>query len=55
VIVADTHVVSELMRAEHSPPVRARVLSQGRHELQITAITVAETLNGIERLPNGRR
>ena len=54
-IVADTNVVSELMRAEPSPPVRAWVLAQRHHELRITAITVAEILYGIARLPNGRR
>ncbi|HVA06860.1 MAG TPA: type II toxin-antitoxin system VapC family toxin [Acidimicrobiales bacterium] len=54
-IVADTNVVSELMRAEPSPAVRAWVLAQVHHELRITAITVAEILYGIERLPNGRR
>jgi hypothetical protein len=31
------------------------VLAQGHHELRITAITVAEILDGIERLPKGRR
>jgi len=55
VIVADTNVVSELMRAEPSPAVRAWVLARGHHELRITAITVAEILYGIERLPSGRR
>ena len=54
-IVADTNVVSELMRVDPSPAVRAWVLVQGHHELRITAITVAEILYGIERLPNGRR
>ena len=54
-IVADTNVVSELMRAEPSPAVRAWVLARSHHELRITAITVAEILHGIERLPSGRR
>ena len=54
-IVADTNVVSELMRTEPSSAVRAWVLAQGHHELRITAITVAEILYGIERLQNGRR
>ena len=54
-IVADTNVVSELMRVEPSPAVRAWVLTQGHHELRITAITVAEILYGIERLANGKR
>jgi predicted nucleic acid-binding protein len=56
VIVADTNVVSELMRVEPSPAVRAWVLGQGHHELRIiTAITVAEILYRIERPPSGRR
>jgi hypothetical protein len=55
VIVADTNVVSELMKAEPSSAVRAWVFAHGHHELRITAITVAEILYGIERLPNGRR
>lgn len=54
-IVADTNVVSELMRAEPSPAVRAWVLAQGHHDLRITAITVAEILYDIERLPGGGR
>ena len=54
-IVADTNVVSELMRVEPSPAVRTWVMAQGHHDLRITAITVAEILHGIERLPSGRR
>ncbi len=54
-IVADTNVVSELMRVEPSAAVRAWVLAQGDHELRVTAITVAEILYGIERLPDGKR
>ncbi len=55
VIVADTNVVSELMKAEPSTAVRTWVFAHGHHELRITAITVAEILYGIQRLPNGRR
>jgi hypothetical protein len=55
VIVADTNVVSELMRAEPSAAVRAWVFAHGHHELRITAITIAEILYGIERLPSGNR
>jgi predicted nucleic acid-binding protein len=42
------------MRVQPSPEVRAWVSAQG-HELRITAITVAEILYGIARLPSGRR
>jgi toxin FitB len=55
VIVADTDVVSELMKAEPSSAVRAWVFAHGHDELRITAITVAEILHGIQRLPEGRR
>jgi predicted nucleic acid-binding protein len=55
VIVVDTNVVSELMKVEPSDAVRAWVVAQNRHELRITAITVAEILYGIERLPGGER
>ena len=54
-IIADTNVVSELMKVEPSPTVRTWALAQGHHELRITAITVAEILYGIERLSIGRR
>lgn len=54
-IVVDTNVVSELMKVVPSDAVRAWVVAQNRHELRITAITVAEILYGIERLPGGKR
>jgi predicted nucleic acid-binding protein len=55
VIVVDTNVVSELMKAEPSAAVQSWVGRRGPRELRITAITVAEVLYGIERLPRGRR
>ncbi len=55
VIVADTNVVSELKHVDPSPAVRVWVLAQGHHELRITAITVAEILYGIDRLPSSTR
>lgn len=54
-IIVDTNVVSELMRAEPSPSVLGWVSAQEPRELRITAITVAEILYGIERLPTGKR
>ena len=54
-IVVDTNVVSELMKAEPSPRVLAWVRTRDNRELRMTAITVAEILYGIERLPNGRK
>lgn len=54
-IVADTNVVTELMRPEPAGAVVAWVRSQPAREVHTTAVTVAEVLYGIERLPDGRR
>ena len=54
-IVLDTNVVSELMRAEPEPAV-LRWLQRGSGDsLYTTTITVAEIRYGIARLPEGRR
>ncbi|MYL23181.1 PIN domain-containing protein [Halomonas alkaliantarctica] len=54
-IVLDTNVLSELMR----PAPDARVVDwldrQDARSVTISAITVAEILYGIERLPDGKR
>jgi predicted nucleic acid-binding protein len=55
VIVLDTNVVSELMRATPSPEVVAWMRDQPTGSLLTTAVTVAEIRYGLERLPNGRR
>jgi predicted nucleic acid-binding protein len=55
VIIADTNVVSELMRPSPSPQVRDWVSAQAPGELCTTAITVAEIHYGLERLADGRR
>ena len=54
-IVIDTNVLSELMRPEPSPTVRAWILRAGSDMLRITAVTRAEILAGIFILPSGRR
>src|SRR5215472_12045544 len=54
-IVADTNVVSELMRPAPSPVVLDWAGKQAAGELYTTAITVAEIRYGLERLPAGRR
>lgn len=54
-IIVDTNVVSELMRREPSPAVLSWLGQQHLSALRITAVTVAEILYGIERLPDGRR
>lgn len=52
-IVIDTNVVSEMMRAEPNRQVLA--WSETVRDLYTTAITLAEVNHGIARLPNGRR
>ncbi|MFG2064924.1 type II toxin-antitoxin system VapC family toxin [Micromonospora sp. NPDC048871] len=54
-IVLDTNVVSELMRAEPAPRVLAWVRANSDNGLYTTAVTVAEIRYGIARLPEGRR
>ncbi|MFY0990144.1 type II toxin-antitoxin system VapC family toxin [Halomonas sp. C05BenzN] len=54
-IVLDTNVLSELMRPVPEPCVVDWLDAQETATVAITAITVAEILYGIERLPDGRR
>lgn len=54
-IVLDTNVVAELMRAAPSPTVADWVRAHKGHGLRTTSITLAEIRYGIERLPKGRR
>lgn len=54
-IVVDTNVVAELMRPEPHEAVLRWGLAQPGIDLYTTAITVAEVLHSIERLPAGRR
>ena len=55
-IVLDTNVLSELMRPAPTPLIVDWVDAvSAREDVAITAITVAEILYGIERLPEGRR
>jgi toxin FitB len=55
VIILDTNVTSELMRARPDAAVTAWVAAQRPTELFSTAVTVAEITYGLERLPRGRR
>jgi toxin FitB len=55
VIVLDTNVVSELMRHPAEPNVVTWVDQQPTSDVYLTAITTAELLYGIARLPDGRR
>ncbi|WBB46753.1 type II toxin-antitoxin system VapC family toxin [Verrucosispora sp. WMMA2044] len=54
-IVLDTNVVSELMRAEPAPVVLAWLQQSSSTGLYTTAVTVAEIRYGIARLPEGQR
>jgi predicted nucleic acid-binding protein len=54
-IVLDTNVLSELMRPLPNQHVISWMDQQPSDQVAITAITVAEILYGIERLPAGKR
>lgn len=54
-IVLDTNVLSELMRPQPDSQVIAWLDAQAVDELLVTAITVAEILYGLARLPDGKR
>jgi predicted nucleic acid-binding protein len=55
VIVLDTNVISELMRAEPHPAVLNWVATQPPALMYTTYINQAEILYGIRALPEGRR
>jgi toxin FitB len=55
VIILDTSVVSELMKATPAPPVGRWVASQTATSLYTTSITEAEILHGVLLLPAGKR
>lgn len=54
-IVLDTDVVSELMRIAPAEQVVEWVDQQPASDIHLTAITVAELLYGVARLPEGQR
>ena len=54
-IILDTDVMSELMRRERHPNVRAWLRAQSVEALATTTITLAEIGYGLARLPDGRR
>ncbi len=54
-IVLDTNVVSELMRPQAEPSVVGWVDRQAATDIWLTAVTLAELLYGIGRLPEGHR
>lgn len=54
-IVLDTNVVSEAMKAQPNPAVRAWLDGQIAETLFLSSVTLAELLFGIAALPAGRR
>jgi len=54
-IVLDTNVVSEAMKPEPHPAVRAWLNDQAAETLYVSSVTLAELLFGIAALPAGRR
>jgi toxin FitB len=54
-IVVDTNVISELTRETPAPEVLSWLDSLAADEVATTAITAAELLYGVARLPDGRR
>jgi len=54
-VVLDTNVVSELMKAHPDEQVHKWLLSLGEMRLTTTAVTVAEIEYGLQRLPAGKR
>jgi len=54
-IILDTNVVSEPMKANGDPRVRAWLDRQAIATLYLTATSLAELLTGVEMLPEGRR
>jgi predicted nucleic acid-binding protein len=55
VIVLDTNVISELTRQVPEPGVIAWLDSLPAEEVGTTAVTAAELLYGVARIPSGRR
>ena len=54
-IVLDTNVISEAMKPEPHPAVRAWLNEQAAETLYLSSVTVAELLFGIGALPPGKR
>jgi predicted nucleic acid-binding protein len=55
VIIVDTNVVAEVMRASPAPAVVAWFNAQGSASLFLTAITVGEIRYGLRIMPKGHR
>jgi toxin FitB len=55
VIVLDTNVVSEMMRSTPEPRVAQWIDAFAADDVFVTAVTAAELMYGVARLPEGRR
>ena len=54
-IILDTNVVSEAMKPEPNPVVRAWLNDQAAETLYLSSVTLAELLFGTAALPSGKR
>ena len=54
-IILDTNVVSEAMKPQPHPAVRAWLNAQAAQTLYLSSVTLAELLFGIAALPAGKR
>lgn len=54
-ILLDTHVISEAMRATPHPTLTAWLDAQRGETLYLSSVTLAELLFGISALPSGKR
>jgi predicted nucleic acid-binding protein len=54
-IILDTNVLSELMRATPAPSVVGWLNEQSADSVYLTSITTAEIWHGVELLPKGKR
>ena len=54
-IVLDTNVISEFTRPNPTPKVICWLDSLGSEQVVVTAVTVAELLYGVARMPAGKR
>jgi predicted nucleic acid-binding protein len=54
-IVLDTNVVSEAMKVDVAPQVRAWLNAQAAETLYLTSVTLAELRYGVAIMPSGRR
>lgn len=54
-IILDTNIISEAVRASPNSQVAAWYRNQSIADLATTSVTLAELLNGVRRMPQGKR